>query len=1095
MFQSNYRHQWFNRFVSGVTSFLFIFSLSIPPQSFAQVVNSVEGLPVPGTMVTLSPAFSPVILKGVQIHPDNPLKFDFIIDRGDSKLENEALKIETQTLIKYFLAGMTIPEEDLWVNLNPYEQDKITNNNLGVTEMGRELLAQDYLLKQLSASLIYPEKDLGKTFWDKVYKKTYELFGRTDVPVNTFNKVWIVPDKAVVYEEGDTAFVMESHMKVMLEEDYLALDNNLKDKGLSKEKIKDDQAKKLNGVSSAIVREVVLPEIEKEVNEGKNFAHLRQIYNSLILAAWFKKSLKDSLLGKIYVDKSKVAGVDVDDRAIKDKIYNQYMQAYKKGVYDYIKEDYDPAVKKAVPRNYFSGGFSAINIGRQIINPQFSSPEQRTAARQAVSVKPENAFRATVNLSLHSSEAPQNLSTQPLIEIVKIKDQFFALQGLNRVQAERLLGGINQDQLGSIHSVEVIPNGTLPNSNRSVMLGNKLLIEAGNVGNGNLGRVSTSIDQSSLTKAENLNAFQLKEIQTAAGPRFVSGPEMTEQDFARLTTAINQQPEKFEKVIQIADINEPVAVSPNGKFDVKETVIPLNFVRGLQSLPDKPIKNISGTREIVTAELAKLNTVDNASLAQIKQAQELPLVDIRPLQIGEAKETKYVALEGVSEREAVQILQGIKNPEQRDRINAIARVPSSEIATPSELRGGRLILQDTHPIETPLGKIPEVQQKERPSVQIVKVKDQFVALQGLNREQAEHLLGRIDQSQLGNIHSIEIVSELPSQSVLLGNRLLVKTESVGNGNLGRIPTRIPSSFESRRIDISPIRQIETKEGLKLVVGQPENLTQENLKRLAELPFDGNVIRVANISGNKALAVSRNGDFDVKKEILVPINVANGKAPLSKDIENLSGTSDVEKKLAELSNIDNASLTGQRQVLAAQAQPIVEIRELEIVPGKEKRFVALEGLSPKEAVQILQGINPEQRARINSIAKVSASEIPTPSELRGSKLLVQDLHSAEIPLVRVPELTESSRISLNEAPAGIDLNTKKLLDLQTSGKGITPFNFKDVNVDVDQLQKNGFDGFVPVIENLVPIQNFQLLFGQNNSSSSESSTDQKLSVNK
>ena len=30
--------------------------------------------------------------------------------------------------------------------------------------MGRDMLAQDYILKQLTASLIYPEKDLGKDF-------------------------------------------------------------------------------------------------------------------------------------------------------------------------------------------------------------------------------------------------------------------------------------------------------------------------------------------------------------------------------------------------------------------------------------------------------------------------------------------------------------------------------------------------------------------------------------------------------------------------------------------------------------------------------------------------------------------------------------------------------------------------------------------------------------------------------------------------------------------------------------------------------------------------------------------------------------------
>ncbi|MCP4652580.1 MAG: ATP-binding protein, partial [Candidatus Omnitrophica bacterium] len=48
---------------------------------------------------------------------------------------------------------------------------------------------------------------------------------------------------------------------------------------------------------------------------------------------------------------------DVEDKQIKQKIYNQYVEAYKKGVYDYIKKDYDPASQRALHRRYFSGGF------------------------------------------------------------------------------------------------------------------------------------------------------------------------------------------------------------------------------------------------------------------------------------------------------------------------------------------------------------------------------------------------------------------------------------------------------------------------------------------------------------------------------------------------------------------------------------------------------------------------------------------------------------------------------------------------------------------------------------------------------------------
>ena len=110
-----------------------------------------------------------------------------------------------------------------------------------------------------------------------------------------------------------------------------------------------------------MIREIILPAIEEEVNHGKNFANLRQIYNAMILATWFKKNLKETLLAKVYADKNKTRGVDVDDKDVAEKIYNQYLEAFKKGAYNYIREDYDPASQQVIPRKYFSGGVVAVN--------------------------------------------------------------------------------------------------------------------------------------------------------------------------------------------------------------------------------------------------------------------------------------------------------------------------------------------------------------------------------------------------------------------------------------------------------------------------------------------------------------------------------------------------------------------------------------------------------------------------------------------------------------------------------------------------------------------------------------------------------------
>ncbi len=346
-------------------------NLGLPSVSFAQSApRTFLDLPAVGTLLSTSPAFAPAMVKGMQIDPKNPLSFNFIVDTGDAHLQGEELKAESTKMIKYFLAAMTVPEKELWVNLSPYEKDRIIANGLGQTEMGRDMLAQDYVLKQLTASLIYPESDLGKTFWAKVYKQAQEKYGTTNIPVNTFNKVWIVPDHATIYEHNGTAFVVENKLKVMLEEDYLAFEKGLSppkfsvggpghkasSSGFPTKTFGNDSEKDVNALGSQIVREMILPELEKEVNQGKNFAVLRQVANAVVLAVWYKQALKGSILGQIYADKNKIKGVDLKDKDTKVKIYNQYLQAFKKGAYNYIKEDFDPLTRKIVPRKYFSGG-------------------------------------------------------------------------------------------------------------------------------------------------------------------------------------------------------------------------------------------------------------------------------------------------------------------------------------------------------------------------------------------------------------------------------------------------------------------------------------------------------------------------------------------------------------------------------------------------------------------------------------------------------------------------------------------------------------------------------------------------------------------
>ena len=306
-------------------------------------------LPIPGSRPELSHAFTPALVRGIRVYADKPFQFDFMVDSADSGLKGAELKAESEKLIRYFLASLTVPEDDLWVNLSPYEKDRIVPDELGKTEMGSDMLAQDYLLKQMTASLTNPESDIGKQFWQKVYARAYEKYGAIDVPTDTFNKVWIMPEKADVYVKHQRAFIINSRLKVMLDEDYVAASHQ---RDVAQDTLLSD-----------IVREVFIPVLEKEVNEGRNFAQVRQIYHSLILAYWYKTALKDSILNKVYSDRKKVKGVDLSDVDTTQKIYAQYLDTFNKGVVNMIKDEYDPYTQDTIPRKYFAGGLIWRDMG------------------------------------------------------------------------------------------------------------------------------------------------------------------------------------------------------------------------------------------------------------------------------------------------------------------------------------------------------------------------------------------------------------------------------------------------------------------------------------------------------------------------------------------------------------------------------------------------------------------------------------------------------------------------------------------------------------------------------------------------------------
>ena len=137
--------------------------------------------------------------------------------------------------------------------------------------------------------------------------------------------------------------------------------------------------------------------MNKEVNQGQNFAQLRQIYNSLILAIWYKRKIKDSILSRVYANKNKVKGTEYSDNLNAQSIYQRYLQAFKKGAYNYIKEEQDPVTQQIQPKKYFSGGMRLSNMA-MTVTPNAPKVDSAVLAVMKVIIDPFIDHLKAINL-------------------------------------------------------------------------------------------------------------------------------------------------------------------------------------------------------------------------------------------------------------------------------------------------------------------------------------------------------------------------------------------------------------------------------------------------------------------------------------------------------------------------------------------------------------------------------------------------------------------------------------------------------------------------------------------------------------------------
>ncbi|MBI4981821.1 MAG: hypothetical protein HZC15_01540 [Candidatus Omnitrophica bacterium] len=335
-------------------------------------------------------------------------------------------KIEiTQELLRYFLIGVTLPDDKFWVNLRPDAADNIIDNDLAKTDIGKIFLETDLELKKDTARLTSPQTPEGKLYWDKLYKKAEELFGSDQINIPTLTRPWIVPNEVIVRQSNDSVYIYKATMKVMLEEDYLKQQsqNQIVSNDYS---FSDPRLKELNKYSTQLVKDLILPKLTRMVNTSKKYSGLRQVFYSLVLARWFKSNFSGrSGTYSSLINKSDLKGLTSSQAWSKDTYFKDYQKSFKDGEYN-LKVPVN-GISGQVIRNYFSGGIQFTSspvsgVGRAssgITNALLKAPgtELLSGAPSQITLIPSSVQ------ALSSSSSPTQVKTfnygRIIIEISK----------------------------------------------------------------------------------------------------------------------------------------------------------------------------------------------------------------------------------------------------------------------------------------------------------------------------------------------------------------------------------------------------------------------------------------------------------------------------------------------------------------------------------------------------------------------------------------------------------------------------------------------------------------------------------------------------
>jgi hypothetical protein len=305
---------------------------------------------------SLEEGFLPFVC-GIAFPLKNPMQpgFSLLTDSSLGLLTTEEQTELQFRLGRYLNTFLVLTGDQVNVTLTPTDDYCGLSELLRRTDLGRDMLAQDVVLKHYTACQLHPSTAHGSAFWDGL--DTIAADSRT---FESCFRVWIVPDGATVREKTEDDHVHVTIEKlglnVLCDVDYDTLLRLRKLQG--KHTVFSDAPTRDKHIID-LFKKLIVPEIQREVSTGPRFGLLRQILSVLVIAKWVMESQLGTQLEKagfIGSNTPEKYGLNTVGDAPLQFMKQIYLQMFKDGIWHYIRTRIDLESNVSEKRLYVAGG-------------------------------------------------------------------------------------------------------------------------------------------------------------------------------------------------------------------------------------------------------------------------------------------------------------------------------------------------------------------------------------------------------------------------------------------------------------------------------------------------------------------------------------------------------------------------------------------------------------------------------------------------------------------------------------------------------------------------------------------------------------------